>query len=187
MKTTFFFTKNTAKKGFLAVFILSISLLFSFCSSSNDESKTDTPIVVDPGIVAPEFDLQNVAGMSVKLSDYKGKVVTLFFLGYNCPFCKSAAPNIESKLNKAYASRTDYAIVGLDQWNGNASAVQSFINSTSITFPVLLTASSVATAYKTTYDRLIVVDKKGNIAFSGSRGASSDIDAVKAKVDELLK
>jgi hypothetical protein len=87
----------------------------------------------------------------------------------------------------AYSSRTDYQILGLDQWNGNTAKVQGFKNTTSVGFPLLLNASVIVTSYKSTYDRLVVIDKSGKIVFNGTQGASSDISAAKAKVDELLK
>lgn len=199
MKTLKTLSTISTKKTLKYLSFLAICFLIISCSSSEEDIPTtstppDTtvppenpPVVTTPGVVAPDFSLKDVNGTTVQLSSFKGKVVTLFFLGNNCPFCKSAAPTIQAKLNVSYASRSDYAILGLDQWDGNVNAVKAFIASTAVTFPVLLTASPVAAQYKTTYDRLIVVDKNGNIALTGMRGASSDVDLAKAKVDELLK
>jgi 2-keto-3-deoxy-galactonokinase len=50
----------------------------------------------------------------------------------------------------------------------------------------LLNASAVATDYGTTYDRLVVIDKDGNVAFKGNRGAGNDVATVKEKVEEIL-
>jgi len=85
-----------------------------------------------------------------------------------------------------FAASTDYMVVGLDQWNGNSASVQAFKTVTNVTFPLLLNASGVASDYKTTYDRIVVIDKAGKIAFTGKQSASSDMDAAKAKVTELL-
>ncbi len=135
---------------------------------------------------APDFTLTSLDGMNVKLSDNKGKVVVLFFLGSSCPSCKAAAPVIQSMLFSPFANRSDYKLLGLDQWNGNSSAVQSFKSTTGVTFSLLLNASGVASEYKTTYDRLVVIDQKGDIVFSGKQGAASDITEVKQKVESLL-
>lgn len=37
---------------------------------------------------APEFALKNYDGSTVRLSDYKGKIVVLEWLNYDCPFAK---------------------------------------------------------------------------------------------------
>lgn len=135
---------------------------------------------------APLFTLKSLEGIDIKLSDYKDKVVVLFFFGYNCPSCKAAAPGIQASLVTPYSSRKDYQLLGLDQWNGNQTAVEAFKTITGVTFPLLLSAAGVASEYKSSYDRLIVIDKKGNIAFSGKQVASADIDEVRLKVDLLL-
>ena len=146
------------------------------------EINTQTPVVGN----APAFTLASEAGGEVKLSDFPNKVVVLFFFGNTCSSCKATAPSIESMLVTPYASRNDYMLLGLDQWNGNLASLQAFRTATNVTFPLLLNASAVAASYKTTYDRLVVIDKAGNIAFTGSQLASSDLAAAKAKINSLL-
>ena len=166
-----------------AIKSLAIILVFAMAWSSCSMNDMD---IVEEGPDAPEFTLKSSTGSDVSLSNFKNKVVVLFFFGNNCPSCKAAAPNVESMLVTPNASRTDYAVLGLDQWNGNTASVVAFQAITNVTFPLLLNASGVATAYKTTYDRIVVIDKAGNIAFKGNQSASSDIAAAKAKVMELL-
>lgn len=53
---------------------------------------------------APEFTLQNAAGASVRLSDYRGKVVVLWFIYSRCrdvcPLHSDALASIQEKINK---------------------------------------------------------------------------------------
>jgi peroxiredoxin len=141
---------------------------------------------VTPVALAPGFTLKSLEGVDVSLSNYKNKVVTLFFFGNNCPSCKAVAPSVQSTLVTPFASNTSYAVLGLDQWNGNTASVQAFKTATNVTFPLLLNASGVAAEYKTTYDRIVIIDKAGTIAFSGNQLVSQDLAAAKAKVTELL-
>jgi peroxiredoxin len=147
--------------------------------------QSDDPPVDTKGD-APDFTLNSLAGSSVGLAGYKNKVVVLFFFGNTCPACKAAAPGVESTLVTPYASRSDYQVLGLDQWDGNTASVQGFKTATGVSFPLLLNASGVASDYKTTYDRLVVIDQKGNVVFKGTRGASSDVADVNQKVKILL-
>lgn len=174
-------------KNICSLFLLILTVLFFGSCSGEDGDTSTTTSPVASGTKAPEFTLNSSTGTQVKLSDYSGKVVVLFFFGNTCPSCKAAAPSIQSKLAAPYTSNSNYQIIGLDQWDGNAASVKSFQSTTGVSFPLLLNASSTAAAYKTTYDRLVVIDKNGNITYSGSKGAASDADAAKAKVDELLK
>jgi len=64
--------------------------------------------------------------------------------------------------------------------------LESFRNITNVTFPLLLNASDVASDYKTTYDRLVIIDKNGEIVHSGNQKASTDLANVKIKVEDLL-
>lgn len=161
---------------------IAFSILFIMASCAKDEL-TEKPIT---DVSAPAFSLKSLDGSQVQLSDYKDKVVVLFFFGNTCPSCKAAAPTIESMLSAPFASRSDFQILGLDQWNGNAASVQAFKTATGITFPLLLSASGVAADYKTTYDRIVIIDKTGKIVFSGTQGAAADIIAAKAKIEMLL-
>jgi peroxiredoxin len=181
--------KTTVKQSFsnfipilkpFGIFLV-FALIVSSCSNDDD------PMPIETGSVAPQFTLQSLTGTDVSLSDFSNKVVVLFFFGNNCPSCKAAAPNVESMLVTPFAAKSDYVVLGLDQWNGNTASVQAFKTATGVTFPLLLNASGVASGYKTTYDRIVVIDKAGNIAFKGTQSASSDIPAAKAKVEELLK
>ena len=177
-------TEHSVKTLLLATKSIVTMLLFALVFSSC--SKDDNTEPLEMGSDAPEFTLNSLDGADVSLSNFNNKVVVLFFFGNNCPSCKAAAPNVESMLVTPFASSTDYMVLGLDQWNGNAASVQAFKTVTSVTFPLLLNASGVASDYKTTFDRIVVIDKSGKIAFAGKQSASSDIAAAKAKVMELI-
>jgi len=164
------------------VILLIFSLVFSSCTT--DDEEVMEPIAM--GTTAPAFSLKSLDGSNVSLSNFNNKVVVLFFFGNNCPSCKAAAPDVESMLVKPFASSTDYMLLGLDQWDGNAASVQAFKSATNVSFPLLLTASGVAADYKTTFDRIVVIDKSGKIVFSGKQSVASDIAAAKAKVMELV-
>jgi peroxiredoxin len=175
-----FWSLSLASKSIVTVLIF--SLVFSSCTTDDDE-------VMEPlemGSTAPAFSLKSLDGANVSLSGFSNKVVVLFFFGNNCPSCKAAAPSVESMLAEPFASSTDYMLLGLDQWDGNAASVQAFKSATNVTFPLLLNASGVAADYKTTFDRIVVIDKSGKIVFSGKQSAATDIAAAKAKVMELV-
>ncbi|NDP20239.1 MAG: redoxin domain-containing protein [Paludibacter sp.] len=169
----------TANKTILTV------LIFAFTLAACTE-KVDIKDPISMGESAPAFTLKSLDGVDVSLSNFSNKVVVLFFLGSSCPSCKAAAPSVQSMLVTPFASETNYMVLGLDQWNGNTAAVQAFKTATNVTFPLLMNAAGVATNYKTTYDRIVIIDKAGKIAFSGTQAAATDVATAKAKVIELL-
>jgi peroxiredoxin len=155
-------------------------------TNNNSNNNTNTGGNNSVGEMAPGFTLLSTYGDSVSLSDYKDRVIVLFFLGNTCPSCISVAPSVEKQLSSAYDNNPNYKILGLDQWDGNKTSLEAFRETTHVTFPLLLNASGVALKYETTYDRLVVVDKEGNIAFDGHSSVYNDLDAVKELVDSLL-
>ncbi|MGR3810060.1 peroxiredoxin family protein [Jiulongibacter sp. NS-SX5] len=135
---------------------------------------------------APAFTLKSISGADVSLSDFENKVVVLFFFGNTCPTCKAVAPSIEKDINQAFKDSPNFQLLGLDQWDGNKASVESFKSSTKVTFPLLQKASGVASDYKTTYDRLVVINRGGKIVFLGKQNSASDLRTVVSEIEKLL-
>jgi len=170
--------------------MLMVALTLTSCSNSDSDVAPNDPNQDDgtgSGDLAPDFSLQSLDGSTISLADFDNQVVVLFFFGNSCPSCKAVAPRVESDLKDAYGSRTDYAIVGLDQWDGSKSSVEAFKDNTGVSFPLLLNASGVAGEYSITYDRFVVIDKNGKIAHKGTRAATNDLATVMSLVDGLLQ
>ncbi|MDE5423222.1 TlpA family protein disulfide reductase [Ancylomarina sp. DW003] len=177
----------------ILLILFSITSISSCSSGGSDDPIAEIPMEEDDDgdngnmkTSAPDFTLQSVDDNTVNLSDFENKVLVIFFFGDNCPLCKAVGPSIESEINDHFKSNSNFAIIGIDQWDGNKSSVQSFRNVTGISFPLLLKGSSVAKDYETTYDRLVVIDKNGDIVFKGTKTAANDIDAAKQKVQDNL-
>jgi len=142
----------------------------------------------DVGDDAPEFSYQKLSGDTVKLSDYEGKVVFLFLFGNDCSSCKSIGNDTETMVEKVYGSRDDFQALGLDLWNSSSSVttVTAFKSTTKITYPLLIKAGDMEQKYKTTYDRIVVIDQEGKIRHKGSTVVYNDLDAAVSVIDELF-
>ena len=137
---------------------------------------------------APEFSYQSLTGDTVKLSDYKGKVVFLFLFGNGCPSCRSIGNDTETKVQKVYRDRNDFQALGLDLWNSSSSVttVTGFQSTTKITYPLLLKAGDMEQKYSTTYDRLMVIDQEGKLRHKGSTVVSNDLNNAVSVIEELF-
>lgn len=172
--------------------LLVIALILLHISCSKDSVEPDSTVEEeemeeDNLPVAPDFALTDLSGNTVQLADFEDQVLVMFFLGHNCPFCKGVADDIESKLQQDFQSNESFSIIGLDTWNGNKSALEAFQSATGVTFPLLLKASEVAGSYETTYDRLVVVNPNGKIAFKGNNASATDLPKVIELVKTLLE
>lgn len=138
------------------------------------------------GEVAPDFTLTDIDNQSYKLSDNQGKVILVFLVGYNCSLCISSAPTVKSEIINVFGSNSNFQAIVIDTWDGTTSGVNSFKNTTGLDATYLQDGSNVASDWGTTYDRLVVIDQEGKIAYKGSRAAKSDVDDAKAVIENAL-
>lgn len=137
--------------GVLGVLVGLLVLSGVWLIAGRDTASIPTVTEVKP-YEAPEFSLQNLDGTTVRLSDFKGKVVLLNFWGTWCEPCKEETPALEA----AYQKLKDQGlvIVGVDLYNTERSRnygvqeVRQFANTYGVTYPILLDESGgVGQAY----------------------------------------
>ena len=58
------------------------------------------------GQKAPDFELKDTDGSKVRLSDFKGKKVVLYFYAPWCPFCRAADADFKTNADKIPAGVT---------------------------------------------------------------------------------
>ena len=56
--------------------------------------------LLKPGTAAPEFQLNDLDGKAVKLSDFRGKTVVLVFWASWCPDCRKEVPDLKAMYAK---------------------------------------------------------------------------------------
>ncbi len=111
---------------------------------------------------APDFTLQTLDGETVTLSDYFGKKpVILDFWASWCTNCQRAMPKT-SALYEQY--KDDIEVLGINLQESN-SAIQSFVDSKGIEFPILLDTNSEASRlYGIQYTNThVFIDINGNV------------------------
>ncbi len=89
---------------------------------------------VDP-VEPADFSLISTGGKTVKLSDFKGKVVFLNFWTTWWPQCQAERPALQALYEK-YRSE-DFVILGITLEKGEMETIQSDIKRLKITFPNL--------------------------------------------------
>ena len=94
---------------------------------------------------APEFELKDASGRTVRLSDYKGKIVVLDFWATWCGPCKAEIPWL-NELSKKYEAE-GVVVLGISMDEDRWDAVKPFMEKVPMSYPVLMGTRRVAYLY----------------------------------------
>ncbi len=118
----------------LLMTLISFTTLQCACSTKN----------LKVGDQAPEFELFNQNGQLVKLSDFRGKKVALYFYPKdNTPGCSEQACSLRDNFELLHEA--DITILGLS--TGTVESKRNFITKKSLNFPLLIATDDVLKAY----------------------------------------
>jgi thiol-disulfide isomerase/thioredoxin len=79
-------------------------------------------------VPAPDFTAQDITGKTVKLSDFRGKVVLLNFWASWCGVCKAEKPNLNA-MAAEMANRDDFVVLALASDHNWADALTAVLES----------------------------------------------------------
>jgi peroxiredoxin len=115
------------------------------------------------GNAAPAWELKDVNGNAVKLSDFKGKVVILDFWATWCPPCRAEIPHFVELQDKY--GKQGLVIVGISLDEGGSGVVSSFVKANKMNYPIVMGNLDIAQQYGATdgIPTTFVIDRKGNI------------------------
>ena len=133
---------------------------------------------------APNFTLSDSKGASVRLSDYKGKVVLLDFWATWCHGCKTEIPWYMEFQNR-YKDK-GLAVIGVSMDDDGWKSVKPFIEENKMNYEVVIGNEALAKLYAV--DNLpvtLLIDRTGNIAVS--HAGMVDKAAFENEIRELLQ
>ena len=174
--------------------IVAIALLATNCSptnlttgSVNQTTEPDGNQLPAPGRTAPDFELQNLEGQIVSLSDYRGSPVMLNFWASWCSPCRFEMPFIQDVFED-----TEWEAVGLVILAVNIgespSVAGGFMEDNGFTFTVLLDETGeVSIRYNTrSIPATFFIDENGIIRYIDV-GAFSSKANIEQRLDVLIE
>lgn len=125
-------------------------------SSQSQSSQSDK-------VMAPDFALKDMDGKTVKLSDYKGKVVILNFWAVWCKYCKIEMPDL-NELDKELSQENNAVILAIDV-EEPYDTVKNYLTSNGFDLKVLLdNDGSVSRSYGVSgYPTTFIINKDGSV------------------------
>jgi len=160
-----------------AAFILVFFVICLFGLAQHPEISSSRAYAASSA-AAPDFNLKDLYGNSVRLSDYKGRnPVLLVFSTTWCPHCRSQVPLI----NEIYSN---YKSKGLVVFHVDiqepADRIKSFVKNYSVTYPVLLDADAkVSKLYRVVgVPANVLIAKDGSIVCNPCRSVEKLVPTV---------
>lgn len=139
------------------------------------------------GTVAPDFQLPNVKGQTMKLEDFKGEVSLLIFVSPTCPYCKQLKEALVNKGIPDLKNRLGFITTKSRSSQELSKEVQELEVEIAALFPVLQdSAGAVFEAYRTAgVPTSYLLDKEGKVIDSAV-GAPESLKLAQKLVDQAL-
>jgi peroxiredoxin len=135
---------------------------------------------------APEFSLKDANGQTVRLADYRGKVVLLDFWATWCGPCKIEIPWF-MEFEKEFKNQ-GFAVLGVSMDEDGWSAIKPYVQNMKMNYRVLLGNDAISTAYGglDSLPTTLLIDREGGIA-STHVGVSMGKEEFKDAIVKLLE
>jgi len=114
---------------------------------------------------APDFTLTDVAGRSLTLSRYRGRVVLLDFWATTCGGCKVEIPWYV-EFDRRYRSK-GLALLGIDMYGETARVIRPFMRKSHMDYPVAIGNNALGARFGVHEMPLtLLIDRNGRITVS---------------------
>ncbi len=136
--------------------------------------------------MAKDFELPDLDGKKVKLSDFAGKVVLVNFWATWCPPCRAEIPSMQRAWN--ILKEKDVMLLAIHV-GGNEDRVWTFLTDFNVDFPVLLDANSKVSRSWPMMGLPVsfVIDPEGRIALQAIGGREWDNEKLIEQILSLKK
>jgi peroxiredoxin len=133
---------------------------------------------------APDFALQDSSGKTIRLTDYRGKVLLLDFWATWCTGCKAELP-LFSELLKEYGPK-GFAVVGVSVDEEGWKVVRPYLQFAKVPYEMVLVNSPTMHQYGVeNMPNTFLIDQQGRVA-AAYKAALVDRQDAEAHIRQLL-
>ena len=123
-------------------------------------------VVTEGRAPAPDFTLVDAAGQTVRLSDFRGKVVLLNFWATWCLPCRTEIPWF-TEFQRTYGDR-GFAVLGVSMDDDGWTSVRPYMESAKVNYRMMIGNENVTGLFGgvTALPATLIIDKSGRIAMT---------------------
>lgn len=170
------------------LFLLSLFILFSACSKSDNNSNTQVQNTRDASSTkVPRFAIYDLNGKEISSEAFQGKVVVIDFWATWCKPCITEIP----EYNKLYEKFKDknFAFLGIAMDSGDAEDVKNFAKIHNIKYPIYLGTARASMSFGTitALPTTFVLDQNFNIQKKYVGATPGKIKNIETLVEKILK
>lgn len=120
--------------------------------------------VLQQETIAPRFALKDVNGRTVRLSDYRGKVVLINFWATWCPPCRAEMPDL-IRLQRQHG-KDGLQIIGVTYPPEKKARVRRFARSLKVNYPIILGTPEFKARFSSeeTLPLTVVINRDGKVS-----------------------
>jgi peroxiredoxin len=147
--------------------VIAFALVLGYFSIHGSSIFASTPDVTAANSrqAAPEFSKPDAKGASVRLSDFKGKVVLLNFWATWCHGCQTEIPWFIDFQNQF--KHSGLAVLGVSMDDDGWKSVTPFVAAKKVNYPVIIGDEPLGKLYNLgNMPRTVLIDREGRIAAS---------------------
>jgi cytochrome c biogenesis protein CcmG/thiol:disulfide interchange protein DsbE len=113
---------------------------------------------------APQFELRDINGRTVRLTDYRGKVVLINFWATWCPPCRAEMPDLV-RLQREYG-KEGLQIIGITYPPEKKTRVRRFARSLKVNYPIILGTREIKDRFSSeeTLPLTVVINRNGKVS-----------------------
>jgi peroxiredoxin len=120
--------------------------------------------VLGQGTTAPQLTLRDIDGRTVRLSDYRGKVVLINFWATWCPPCRAEMPDLV-RLQREFG-KEGLQIIGITYPPEQKARVRKFARSVKVNYPIVLGTGEIKARFSSdeTLPLTVVINRDGKVS-----------------------
>jgi peroxiredoxin len=181
--------KRSIRVFFLLILVFLLTLTCSKNKNNQQTSSSEqsqTKVAPEEGYYAPGFQLLDLNGKAVSLTDYNKKIVLVNFWATWCGFCKKEIPSMEALYQMLNKRGFEILAISVDRLS--PAEVKSFVLKYKMSFPVLLNPfGDIAKQYNVPgLPASFLVDQKGIIRWKVIGARDWMDERIIEKIEELL-